>query len=50
MSTTHPRRFVIAVAPSATDWLKAALQQAYGSPQHLPDGLNRLVDRLQQAR
>jgi len=50
MSTTHPRRFVIAAAPSATAWLQAALQQAYGPPERLPDGLHQLVDRLHQAR
>lgn len=50
MSTEHPRRFVIAAAPSATAWLQAALRQAYGLPEHLPGGFDELVDRLHQAR
>ncbi len=50
MATTHPRRYVIAAAPSATGWLQTALQRAFGPPQHLPDELERLADRLHQAR
>jgi len=50
MATIHPRRFAIVAAPGATAWLQVALERAFGPPQHLPDGLNRLADRLQQAR
>jgi hypothetical protein len=50
MSTVHPRRFVMAAAPSATAWIEAAFQRAFGPPERSPDELNRLVERLQQAR
>jgi len=50
MSIAHPRRFVIAAAPSATAWLQVALRQAFGPPGRLPDGLDELLDRLHQAR
>lgn len=50
MSTVNPRRFVIADAPSATAWIEAAFRRAYGRPGPVPAELNRLIERLQQAR
>ena len=45
MSTT-PRRFIIAVAPSATAWIGEALVRAFGRPECIPEALERLIERL----
>ena len=50
MSTTDSRRFVTAAAPNATAWIETALQRAFGPSWTLPEGLQQLLDRLQQAR
>jgi hypothetical protein len=45
MSTT-PRRFIIAVAPSASAWIGEALARAFGRPERIPAALEKLIERL----
>jgi hypothetical protein len=50
MTTTFPRRFVIAAPPSATAWIVAVLNRAFRCPQEQSRMLDQLIGQLNRCR
>ena len=50
MTTAFPRRFELAVAPSATAWIGEALRRVFACSDHLPGALEQVAERLNRVR
>ncbi len=50
MTTTFPRRFVIAAPPSAAAWMVTVLNRAFRCPQDPSRRLDQLIGQLNRCR